>query len=215
MPPRKTKPSRKTAPAPAPAKGFPWKKTLLVGVGVLIVAGYLLSTGVVQDLTAGPKTPLPRTTLGLDFGADLKTVLARFPGSKDRPFNNDPHFRILTLKDRKDMPEGAAEAELIFFEDRLYFVSAKWEENATEKVPVDAWSEEYRRWKRRQPNDAVALQGAGQDTVLNEWYFDDGTTEMILRDLKFNQTVNRWKDLRDASNQAAQRAFAPYRFDLQ
>jgi hypothetical protein len=38
---------------------------------------------------------------------------------------------------------------------------------------------------------------------------------MVLRDLKFNKTVNRWKDLRDASNAAAQKAFAGYRFDLQ
>jgi hypothetical protein len=217
MPARKTRTPRTAVPPPASKRGLTPRKTLLVAAASLVAAGLLFFAlkDRVTDAFAGPRVPLPRVNLGLQFGTGLKDVMARFPGSKDRAFNNDPLFRILTLKDRRDMPEGAAEAELIFFEGALYFVSAKWEDLAAAKVPVETLSQQFRRWRLKRPAPDVSLQGAGRDTVLGEWYFDDGATEMVLRDLRFNQTVNRWMDLRDASNEAAQRAFAPYRFDLQ
>jgi hypothetical protein len=171
--PKTVKTAKAASAAPAARRGFPWKKTLLIAGAVLFVAAFLHSTGAFREMMAGPKTPLPRLNIGLSFGTELKDMLIRFPGAKDRAFNNDPQFRILTLKDRKDMPDGAAEAELIFFEGKLYFVSAKWDNDAAAKVPVESWAQQFRRWKKRQPSPAIALQGAGSDTVLNEWYFED------------------------------------------
>jgi hypothetical protein len=182
---------------------------------ILLVLGFMFSTGMMQELFAGPKTPLPRVNLGLGFGTDLKDILEKFPGCEDRSFNNDPLFRIITLKGRQDLPEGASESELIFFEGKLYFVSAKWEDGEAVKIPVESWARQFRRWNRRFPAPSASLQGDANDTLLKEWYFDDGNTELILRNLEFKKQVNRWKDLRDTSNANAQNAFAKYRFDLQ
>jgi hypothetical protein len=212
MPPRKRTTTAKTPPRRRP---IPWKRAGLVLLGILLVVGFLFSTGVLQELTAGPKRPLPRVNLGLGFGTDIKDVKAKFPGCQVRDFNEDPQFRIITLKEGPDIPEGAKEAEMIFFEGKLYFVSAQWEGEPAEKMPFDSWIRDFRRWKLKQDVPPIPLQGADKDTSLKEWFFQDDQTEMILRDLHFKDQVNRWKDLRDASNEEAHSAFAKYRFDLQ
>jgi hypothetical protein len=212
MPPQ-TKTSVK--PVSSSAQGRSARKAGIVVLAVAILTGFLLSTGVWKDLTAGPKKPLPRSNLSLGFGSDLRDVLAKFPGAKDRSFNNDPMFRILSLKDRNDLPENAAEAELIFFEGKLYFTTVKWENESALAIPVEAWAREYRRWLRPQPTSNLPLQTTGGETLLQEWYFDDSKTEMVLRNLKFNDMTHRWVDLRDGSNAKAQAAFRQYRFDLQ
>ncbi len=213
----KTKTRKRTAPASpvSPQKSFPWKPIFLILLAFLLAAGFLASTGLLQEWTAGPKTPLPRTLLGLSFGTSLQDIKTQFPGCKARSFNNDPLFKIVTLNDQQNLPEGASEAELIFFEKSLYFVSTKWEGEAALKIPVESWSRQFRRWKKKQPNSSLQLQNTSPDTLLKEWYFADGTTEMVLRNLSFNSQSNRWMDLRDISNEAAQEAFAKYRFDLQ
>ena len=128
-----------------------------------------------------------------------------------RSFNNDPQFGITTLKVSNGL-KGSTTADLIFYlpNQKLYFISSMWEAGDGANVPVEDWAHQYRRWKS---NASGAAENLGNNVTLKEWHFADDATEMILRSLDYGGKVQKWQDLRDASNEAAQNAFAKYRLE--
>ena len=128
-----------------------------------------------------------------------------------RPFNGDPQFGITTLTVLNGL-SGASNMDLLFFlpNQKLYFMSTTWDGDEAQKLAFPDWENNYRRWKRPSPMGTESL-GSGVD--LKEWLFIDGSTEMTLRDLNYSGKLQRWQDLRDATNTDAQAAFAKYRLD--
>lgn len=128
-----------------------------------------------------------------------------------RSFNNDPQFGITTLK-TSDGLKGSTTVDLIFYlpTQKLYFISSMWESGDGASVPVEDWAHQYRRWKKGNSGSAENL---GNNVILKEWNFVDDQTEMVLRSLDYSGKVQKWQDLRDAANEAAQNAFAKYRLE--
>lgn len=218
MPPHRKQPpateavssKSKTAPIPTPGQ---WKGKAIGFLFALILLAGIWSTGVFKEFFAGPKIPLPRETAGLALGMTLDEVLQKYPTAKKklRPFNNDPQFKIVTL-DASAGVTGATSLDLLFYlpNSKLYFVSATWEGDNAKTIPLEQWAKQYRRWNK---NSSGGPEPLGNDVTLKEWHFNDTHTEMILRDLNYSNHIQRWQDIRDSSNDAAQQAFAKYRLD--
>jgi hypothetical protein len=235
-------PSEKS-PHPSPSSAPPaWKWKVAVFVFGLLIVSALWSSGVFKSLFAGPKTPLPRGAVNLQLGMSLDQVLQLYPlmnlgdvfkeypgmtieeiakkHSKVRKnldqlkktlrsFNNDPDFGITTITNMTGL-SGASSMDVLFYKGQLYFTSTLWEEDLAKQLPFSDWVKQFRRWNRTSNGSGENLGG---DVLLKEWHFNDNQTEMTLRDLNYSGKLQRWQDLRDASNQAAQNAFAKYRLD--
>jgi hypothetical protein len=128
-----------------------------------------------------------------------------------RSFNNDPQFGITTLKASNGL-KGSTTVDLIFYlpNHKLYFISSMWESTDGANIPIEDWAHQFRRWKKGNSGSAENL---GNNVTLKEWNFVDDQTEMVLRSLDYSGKVQKWQDLRDASNEAAQSAFAKYRLE--
>ncbi|HVZ80745.1 MAG TPA: hypothetical protein VHE12_08100 [bacterium] len=199
--------------AHSPNAGDGLKMKIVSFLFVLIILAALWSAGVFNSIFAGPKIPLPRQSGDLALGADMDAVLQKFPEARKklRPFNNDEQFRIVTLT--QPAGDGAPSTQdLIFYlpNHKLYFISTMWEAEKGQKVPITDWAHQYRRWRKANTGSAENL---GNNVTLKEWHFDDNTTEMVLRILDYSGKEQKWQDLRDASNDPAQTAFAKYRLE--
>jgi len=188
-----------------------WKKAALGILALLIILGALYAAGTFDNIRLGPKVPIDRVATEFPLGMTLEDLSARYKKSlkKLRPFNGDKELRIVTLTP-KDGYQASDSADLLFFQDKLYFVSVMWSGPSAEAQPFGDWVKMARRWKL---NKGGVPENLGEDVLLKEWHFNDGPTEMTLRDLKFNDSRQRWRELRDASNQAAHTAFAKYRLE--
>ncbi len=189
-----------------------WKVWLAVGLlFTLLLFGILWTSGVFKDLFAGPKIPLPRQVLNISMGMTWDQLLQKYPELKKkiRSFNDDPLFKIATL-DAACGLTGASSLDLLFFKKQLYFLSASWEGEGAKPIPLEVWQHQYRRWDKTPSQDKQPL---GPQVHYKEWQFNDGLTEMTLRDLDYPDHLQRWQDLRDASNLEAQAAFAKYRLE--
>ncbi len=217
MPPRRKQPPATEAAQKPKAAAIPtpgqWKGKAIGFIFALLILCAIWSTGVFKQFFAGPKIPLPRETAGLSLGMSLDDILQRFPTAKKkmRAFNNDPDFKIVTL-DAAAGVTGATSVDLLFYlpNSKLYFISATWDGDSASTIPVTDWAHQYRRWNK---NTNGAPEPLGNDVTLKEWHFDDTHTEMVLRDLSYSNHMQRWQDIRDSSNDAAQQAFAKYRLD--
>lgn len=217
MPPRRKQPPATEATPKPKAAAIPtpgqWKGKAIAFLFALLLFAGIWSTGVFKSFFAGPKIPLPRDAGGFSLGMSLDDVLQRFPTAKKklRPFNNDPDFKIVTL-DTAAGVTGATSVDLLFYlpNSKLYFISATWDGDSANTIPVTEWAHQYRRWTK---NGNGVPEPLGNDVTLKEWHFDDTHTEMVLRDLTYTNHLQRWQDIRDSSNDAAQQAFAKYRLD--
>jgi hypothetical protein len=196
---------------PSSSSSESWKWKVFGFILFMIIVSVVWSTGIIQDMLAGPKVPLPREVADLSLGMPLDQVVQKFPSIKKkmRPYNNDPLFKIVDIDAAAGL-KGASSAEVIFFKDQLYFVSAMWESNDVNTVPVLDWVKEFRRWNL---SKTPSTENLGSDAWLKEWNFTDHSTEMVLRDLNYPSHPQRWQDLRDASNGEAQSAFSKYRLE--
>jgi hypothetical protein len=218
MPTRRKQPpaSKEETPKPA-ASSLPtpgqWKGKVIGFIFALIVLTALWSAGLFKSFFAGPNIPLPRQVNDLSLGMNMADILQKFPQAKAkmRSFNNDPQFQIVTLGPSEGVT-GPASVDLLFYipNGKLYFMSSMWEADGAKAIPVEDWAHQYRRWNK---NTSGAPESLGNDVLLKEWHFNDSQTEMTLRDLNYTTHLQRWEDLRDASNDAAQSAFAKYRLD--
>lgn len=235
-------PSEKNLSSPASPASPAWKWKVAVFIFALLFVSALWTAGVFKELFAGPKTPLPRGAVNLQLGMSLDQVLQLYPlmnlgdtlkeypnmtleeiikkhskvrNNLDelkktlRPFNNDPDFGIATIINLTGL-SGASSMDVLFYKNQLYFISTLWEEDLAKQLPFPDWVKQYRRW-------SLASNGSGEnlgsDVLLKEWHFKDQQTEMTLRDLNYSGKLQRWQDLRDGANTAAQGAFAKYRLD--
>lgn len=141
----------KPAPAVTPKDSTPrWKVALALGMlGVCLLALFLYSSGVLKDLFAGPKVPLPRQVAEVTLGQTLEELQPRFSGLKKllRPYNNDPEFKIATLTSENGLA-GATKADFIFFHNQLYFISAEWDGAKPQSLPFEDWARQFRRWNK-------------------------------------------------------------------
>jgi hypothetical protein len=113
--------------------------------------------------------------------------------------------------EEKDGLTSAQSVDLIFYKDKLYFISAKWQpDNIHQTKTFNEMAHQFRRWSNNRRGD---VENLGGETSLREWHFKDAQTEMVMRDLDDSKTSQWWQDLRDASNTEAQEAFAKYRLD--
>jgi hypothetical protein len=181
---------------------------------LVLISTALWVGGFWQNLFAGPNIPLPRQTSQLTLGLNLEQVLQLYPGVQKelRPYNNDPLFRIADLTPSDGLPSNLSGLSVLFFKDQLYYVLSSWEGTAAQAIPVDDWVHQYRRWNLR-GGQGEQSQVLGGQNLLREWYFSDSKTEMVLRTMNYENKIQRWQDLRDASNTDAQAAFAKYRLD--
>lgn len=218
MPTRRKQPSATEADQSKPkSDSIPtpgqWKGKVIGFIFALIILAAIWSTGVFKEFFAGPKIPIPRETAGFSLGMTLDDLLQKYPAAKKklRSFNNDPQFTIVTL-DASTGVTAATSADLLFYipNSKLYFISATWDGDSAKTIPLTEWAHQYRRWNK---NASGSPESLGNDVLLKEWHFDDTHTEMILRDLNYSDHIQRWQDIRDASNDAAQQAFAKYRLE--
>lgn len=128
-----------------------------------------------------------------------------------RSFNNDPQFGISSIETLSDAGKPT-KMDLIFYlpNNKLYFISAMWEADRSGQVPVADWANQFRRWKIK---GTGAPENLNNNVTLKEWKFNDVQTEMTLRSLDFSGKEQKWQDLRDATNEPAQGAFAKYRLE--
>jgi hypothetical protein len=212
QPPATKEETPKSATPSLPTPGQ-WKGKVIGFIFALIVLTALWSAGLFKSFFAGPNIPLPRQVNDLAVGNNMADVLQKYPLAKAklRSFNNDPQFQIVTLGPSEGVT-GPASMDLLFYlpNSKLYFMSSMWEADGAKAIPVEDWAKQYRRWNK---NSSGAPESLGNDVLLKEWHFNDGQTEMTLRDLNYTTHLQRWQDLRDASNDAAQSAFAKYRLD--
>ena len=229
-------------PAGASAPG-PFKMKIAAALFALVLLGGLWSTGVFKQFFKGPNIPLPRQTADLSLGMSLDDVQSKYPemnlaelfkeypgmGLEEilkknpklkkkaaemektlRSFNDDPNFGIATLLPQSGL-KGASSVDVVFYlpTRKLYFISAMWQGDDAKAIPLEDWAHQYRRWTKT----SEGPEPLGNDVQLKEWHFENGPTEMTLRDLKYSDHLQRWEDLRDASNDAAQSAFAKYRLE--
>jgi len=184
----------------------------LAALILLVLFVGLWSSGALHNLFAGPKIPIPRDNAGFTFDMNKASLLAQYPKAKKkfRTFNNDPLFSIVTL-DPKDGLKGASTVDLLFFKDQLYYISASWSGDLAATAPVEDWAKQYRRWNQ---NSTSGTERLGEKVELKEWHFNDEKTEMVLRNLNYPDHVEKWRELRDATNDMAQSAFAKYRIEV-
>jgi hypothetical protein len=201
----KTSPST-SEPAPASPK-VSNRKILAVILGAAVLL-FLVWIGI-HRISEGPKTPLPRVAASCPLGASYLEMKSRFPKIVLRSYNNDPDFKIASLKTQDGLPENLTGLDLIFFRNTLFFVSQVWETPNPQK-DLDVWAHQYRRWLKEGDGK---LQALGENATLREWNFRDPSTEMILRELKYNNRTEHWQDLRDGANVEGQKAFAKHRID--
>jgi hypothetical protein len=180
-------------------------------LGVCLLALFLYSSGVLKDLFAGPKVPLPRQVAEVTLGQTLEELQPRFSGLKKllRPYNNDPEFKIATLTSENGLA-GATKADFIFFHNQLYFISAEWDGAKPQSLPFEDWARQFRRWNKTPHPQAEKLN---DQVNLKEWHFADGSTEMVLMHLDYPGNNQLLQQLRDATNSPAQAAFAKYRLE--
>ncbi len=202
--------TKKAAPENAPHDAPKWKWVALGIIAFIIASVAIWSTGIIQDAMAGPKIPLPRQTSDFALGTSEDDFLKAHPDLKKaiHKFNNDPQFQIVTVTPKNGLT-SATSADLLFYKKQLYFISVMWDGDKAKTVAVKDWAKQYRRWNSR-GSDSEPL---GDQVLLKEWHFSDSQTEMVLRDLNYPDHVQRWQDIRDASNAEAQAAFAKYRLD--
>ncbi|HET9870806.1 MAG TPA: hypothetical protein VFR02_09970 [bacterium] len=209
------KPSHPVEPTSrSPRSGFtPGRSAVLALLALVLVAAALGAGGLWQDLFAGPKIPLPRQNGPLTLGMPEAQVAQLLPGSRKklRPFNNDPDFKIADLTSADGLPTGWSTLSLLYYQGRLYYLSVMWNGDAAQALPFDQWVRQYRRWDRGPQGHQT--QSMGAQITLEEWHFTDGSTEMTLRNLGYDGKTQRWQDLRDSSDAAAQAAFSKYRLD--
>lgn len=203
----------KSAPAVKPKDATPrWKVLLALGMlGACLLVLFLFTSGVMKDLFAGPKIPLPRQVAQVSLGQTLEDLQARFTGLKKllRPYNNDPDFKIATLTTANGLT-GATKADFIFFHNQLYFISAEWDGTNSQAIPYEDWTRQFRRWnKLSHPQD----EKLNDQVKLKEWHFADGSTEMTLMHLDYPGNNQLLQQLRDSTNSPAQAAFAKYRLE--
>jgi hypothetical protein len=84
-----------------------------------------------------------------------------------------------------------------------------WDGDKAKAITLKEWTAEYRRWN----SHGADSEPLGDKVILKEWHFVDPQTEMTLRDLNYPDHLQRWQEIRDASNAEAQAAFAKYRLD--
>jgi hypothetical protein len=128
-----------------------------------------------------------------------------------RSFNDDPNFGIATIMPQAGLT-GAESVDVLFYlpNKQLYFISANFFGDNAQKLPLQQWAHQYRRWNT---NANGVPESLGKDVLLREWKFVDSQTEMTLRDLDNSGKILRWQELRDASNNPAQQAFSKWRLD--
>ncbi len=203
-------PKPEASPLPTPGQ---WKGKVIGFIFALIVLTALWSAGLFKSFFAGPNIPLPRQVNDFALGMNMADILQKYPLAKAklRPFNNDPQFQIVTLGPSEGV-SGPSTVDLLFYipNGKLYFMSSMWEGDGAKAIPVEDWAHQYRRWNK---NSTGTPESLGNDVLLKEWHFNDSQTEMTLRDLNYTTHLQRWEDIRDASNDAAQAAFAKYRLD--
>jgi len=202
-----TRAVRPNPTTPPPAKSGPGKKIAAALVAAALI-GFFAWT-ILHHADEGPNIPLPRLAAACQLGASYDQVKKMLPKIDLRTYNNDPDFKIATLKPTDGLPDNLVGLDLIFFKQTLFFVSQQWEKTDPQKDP-DAWSTQFRRWKKE---GSGVLQSLGGNATLREWSFLDPSTEMIIRELKYNNKTEYWQDLRDAANAEGQRAFAKHRID--
>lgn len=157
-----------------------------------------------------PATPIPRGEGVLKLGALEADFKQAFPEARSRDFNNDPRFRVYTVKG--PLPEDAQEAEVLFHDGKLFFTSLQWED-ASFRRRFETWVKQSQAFLRRGPIESP-LFNTPEGYRLVEWYLEDTGTEMILRELATPEGSRFWRDLRDRTNTAALTDFAPYRLNL-
>ncbi len=203
----------KAAPAVPPKDATPtWKVATALGLlGFCLLVLFLFSSGILRDLFAGPKVPLPRQVAQVSLGQTLDELQPHFTGLKKllRPYNNDPDFQIATLTSQNGLT-GATKADFIFFHNQLYFISAEWDGATPKTLPIEDWAHQFRRWNKAGNTQNEKLNN---QVNLKEWHFADGATEMTLMDLDYPGNIQMLQQLRDASNSPAQAAFAKYRLE--
>lgn len=218
MPPRRKQPPATEAVTPkSKSESIPtpgqWKVKVIAFIFALLLLAMIWSTGIFKKLNQGPNIPLPRETAGFSLGMSMDEFLQKYPTAKKkfRSFNNDPQFKIVTL-DASAGVTGASSVDLLFYlpNSKLFFVSATWENDAAKAIPVEDMAHQYRRWNK---NNSGSPESLGNDVSLKEWKLNDTQTEMTLRDLNYNNHLQRWEDIRDASNDAGMAAFAKYRLE--
>lgn len=215
MPRRKQPSAGNTTVNPSPLRpsgpSSPWKAKVIGILFFFILLTVLWGAGIFKELFAGPKIPIPRETAGFSLGMEKADLLNKYPDLKKklRPFNNDPLFQIATLTASSGIT-GASSVDLLFYKDQLYFISSMWDSEAAKAVPLEDWAKQYRRWSRDSTGGPESL---GAEVLLREWHFNDGKTEMTLRNLSYTGHLQKWQDLRDSDNSPAQTAFAKYRID--
>jgi hypothetical protein len=195
------------APPTSAPKTKSGRSIALVLVGTVLLV--LLAWSVIHRSNEGPAIPLPRIAGTCQLGVSYLQLKSTFPSMQLRPFNNDPDFKIASLKEKDHLPENLTGLDLIFYKNTLFFVSQQWETPVASK-DLDAWASQYRRWVKE---GGGKLQSLRDNASLREWNFQDTSTEMILRELKYNNRTERWQDLRDGANAEAQKAFEKYRID--
>lgn len=196
-----------------PPGGGNWKGKIIAFLFALILLAAIWSAGVFKKIFPGPNIPLPRQVSDFSLGMTLDEIAQKYPMLKKnlRPFNDDPQFKIVTLNASAGVT-GTSSVDLLFYvpNGKLYFMSAMWDDAEAKNIPVGKWADEYRRWGKSANGNPENL---GKDVSLKEWKFSDNQTEMTLRDLDYSGHIQRWQELRDASNDPAQQAFAKYRLD--
>lgn len=187
-----------------------WKWAVLSLILFIVLGTGVWSTGIIQNALAGPKIPLPRQTTEFALGMTEDQVLQKHPEIKKsiHKFNNDPLFQIVTLTPKNGISD-ASSMDLLFFKNQLYFVSTMWDGEKAKSITIKEWANEYRRWN----SHGTDSEPLGDKVILKEWHFTDPQTEMTLRDLNYPDHLQRWQEIRDASNAEAQAAFAKYRLD--
>jgi len=210
---RSAKTSRAAASVPpaspastdSPKKGSKTLPLLLLGAALLGLVLFVL----LKKPDQGPEIPLPRVAAACQLGAPRVELEKALPKMKLRPYNNDPDFKIVSLKAQDGLTGDLTALDLIFFKDTLFFVSQQWSTTDPQK-DMEALAHEYRRWAKAGSGQP---QNLGEGATLREWRFQDASTEMLLRELTYNERVERWQDLRDGTNAEAVKAFEKYRID--
>jgi len=206
MPPRRKQPPATEAGAVPSARRIARFLLPILGFALAICG---LST--LRDLLMGPPVPIPRGVGGVTLGMTLGEVLHLFPEAEKKmtDFNHDPDFGVLHLVPGHGF-QGPSGMDLLFHlpSGKLFFISATWEGDGAKAIPVADWARRYRRWKL---DSKPAPAPTDSKLSFQEAHFKDPRTEMVLRDLNYPSHLQRWQDLRDASNADAEVDFEKYR----
>jgi len=226
------------------ATGSPdsWKWKTFGFIAFLLVVALLWTTGLFQNLFAGPKVPLPRSVLNLSLGMTMDEVLEKYPDMNlGGLFEDNPKMTLDEILKKhhalkKKLPE-LRKTLRPFNNDPLFGITTlSATTGLTEAASVDLlffkgklyfmsvmWETEAakklpvlewaKQYRRWNKKSADSTENLGSQAVLKEWHFDDKATEMVLRDLDYSDQLKCWQDLRDASDEDAQAAFSKYRLE--